>query len=196
MKRNYALLLVIASLVIVSFARLIEHPFNFTPLVAMSIFGVYQCKGKWYSFLLPLVAIFFSDVLVNVFVQNTYLDSPFAYFTTATPYVGYVTLLLIGCLGLIMKNAKATTVTLYSLIGSLVFYLVTNTSAWIVDPANLYSNDLAGLAQCLYAGIPFYKNEITGSFFLNQIAGDLFFNGVLFGMFALATNKIKSLQTA
>lgn len=196
MKRNYALLLVIASLVIVSFARLIEHPFNFTPLVAMSIFGVYQSKGKWYSFLLPLVAIFFSDVLVNVFVQNSYLDSPFAYFATATPYVGYATLLLIGCLGLIMKNAKATTVTLYSLIGSVVFYLITNTAAWIMDPANLYSNDLAGLVQCLYAGIPFYKNEITGSFFLNQVAGDLFFNGLLFGMFALATNKFKSLQTA
>lgn len=196
MKRNYALLLVVASLIIVSFARLMEHPFNFTPLVAMSLFGVYQSKGKWYSFLLPLVAIFFSDILVNVFVQNSYLNSPFAYFTTATPYVVYGTLMLVGCLGLIMKNAKASTVTLFSVIGSLLFYVVTNTAAWIVDPANLYSNDLAGLAQSLYAGIPFYKNEITGSFFLNQLAGDLFFNGILFGMYALATNKIKSLQTA
>lgn len=196
MKSNNTILLVIASLILVSFARLVEHPFNFTPLAAMALFGVYQSKGNWYSFLLPLVAIFFSDVLVNMFVQSAHLESTWSYFTTPTPYVVYASLMLVGVLGLFMKNTKASSIVAYSFVGSILFYLVTNIAAWIVDPAALYANDLNGLAQSLWAGVPFYKNQITGSFFLNQIAGDLFFNGLLFGSFALVSNRIKNIQTA
>lgn len=194
MNRNLIVFLVAISLVMVSFARLVEHPFNFTPLAAMALFGVYQLKGKWFGFLLPLLAIIFSDVLVNAFVQNEHTGI-LNYFTTATPYVVYGSLMLVGALALFMKNARTSTVMLYSIAGSFLFYFITNTAAWVTDPYNLYANDLSGLAQSLWAGIPFYNNEITGSFLLNQLAGDLFFNGILFGMFALASKRINALKT-
>lgn len=195
MKQNNSLLFVAVTLIIVAFARLVDHPFNFTPLAAMALFGVYYMKNKWFAFLLPLLAIMFSDVLVNLFVQNEHTGL-WEYFLNPTAYVVYGSLMLVGSLGLLMKNTKATSIMGFSILGSLLFYLVTNTAAWITDFGNLYSNDLSGLVQSLWAGIPFYNNEITGSFFLNQLAGDLFFNALLFGSYALASKRIRLFQTA
>lgn len=195
MKQNNSLLFVAITLIIVAFARLVDHPFNFTPLAAMALFGVYYMKNKWFAFLLPLLAIMFSDVLVNLFVQNEH-TGVWEYFLNPTAYVVYGSLMLVGSLGLLMKNTKATSIVGFSILGSLLFYLVTNTAAWITDFGNLYSNDLSGLVQSLWAGIPFYNNEITGSFFLNQLAGDLFFNALLFGSYALASKRIRLFQTA
>lgn len=195
MKQNNSLLFVAVTLIIVAFARLADHPFNFTPLAAMALFGVYYMKNKWFAFLLPLLAIMFSDVLVNLFVQNEH-TGVWEYFLNPTAYVVYGSLMLVGSLGLLMKNTKATSIMGFSILGSLLFYLVTNTAAWITDFGNLYSNDLSGLVQSLWAGIPFYNNEITGSFFLNQLAGDLFFNALLFGSYALASKRIRLFQTA
>lgn len=195
MKQNNSLLFVAITLIIVAFARLVDHPFNFTPLAAMALFGVYYMKNKWFAFLLPLLAIMFSDVLVNLFVQNEH-TGVWGYFLNPTAYVVYGSLMLVGSLGLLMKNTKATSIMGFSILGSLLFYLVTNTAAWITDFGNLYSNDLSGLVQSLWAGIPFYNNEITGSFFLNQLAGDLFFNALLFGSYAIASKRIRLFQTA
>lgn len=195
MKQNNSLLFVAITLIIVAFARLVDHPFNFTPLAAMALFGVYYMKNKWFAFLLPLLAIMFSDVLVNLFVQNEHTGI-WEYFLNPTAYVVYGSLMLVGSLGLLMKNTKATSIMGFSILGSLLFYLVTNTAAWITDFGNLYSNDLSGLVQSLWAGIPFYNNEITGSFFLNQLAGDLFFNALLFGSYAIASKRIRLFQTA
>ncbi len=195
MKQNNSLLFVAITLIIVAFARLADHPFNFTPLAAMALFGVYYMKNKWFAFLLPLLAIMFSDVLVNLFVQNEH-TGVWEYFLNPTAYVVYGSLMLVGSLGLLMKNTKATSIMGFSILGSLLFYLVTNTAAWVTDFGNLYSNDLSGLVQSLWAGIPFYNNEITGSFFLNQLAGDLFFNALLFGSYALASKRIRLFQTA
>ena len=195
MKQNNSLLFVAVTLIIVAFARLADHPFNFTPLAAMALFGVYYMKNKWFAFLLPLLAIIFSDVLVNLFVQNEH-TGVWEYFLNPTAYVVYGSLMLVGSLGLLMKNTKATSIMGFSILGSLIFYLVTNTAAWVTDFGNLYSNDLSGLIQSLWAGIPFYNNEITGSFFLNQLVGDLFFNAFLFGSYALASKRIRLFQTA
>lgn len=195
MKQNNSLLFVAITLIIVAFARLADHPFNFTPLAAMALFGVYYMKNKWFAFLLPLLAIMFSDVLVNLFVQNEH-TGVWEYFLNPTAYVVYGSLMLVGSLGLLMKNTKATSIMGFSILGSLLFYLVTNTAAWITDFGNLYSNDLSGLVHSLWAGIPFYNNEITGSFFLNQLAGDLFFNALLFGSYAIASKRIRLFQTA
>lgn len=195
MNRNQTALLIGVSLICVAFARLIPHPFNFTPLCAMALYGVTYSRNKWLGFLMPLLAIVFSDILVNLTVQKEH-TGVLEYFASLTPYSVYASLMLVGALGLFMKKVTAPRVVLFSISGSLLFYLLTNTTSWIIDTGNMYSNDLSGLLQSLYAGIPFYNNEITGSFFLNGIAGDLFFNGLLFGTHALVSKRILNTQTA
>jgi hypothetical protein len=53
---------------------------------------------------------------------------------------------------------------------SLIFYLSTNFAVWAFS--SLYSHDMAGLAQCYIAALPFLKHTV---------AGDLFWSAVLFG---------------
>src|SRR5690606_4671080 len=125
----------------VSFARLVPHTFNFTPLSAMALYGVTYSRNKWLGILMPLLAIVFSDVLVNLTVQKEH-TAVLQYFTEPTAYCVYASLMLVGALGLFMNKVTAPKVVLFSLSGSLLFYLLTNTTAWIIDIDNLYSNNL------------------------------------------------------
>ena len=185
MKNNiqqYTLLTGFAMLA-VAMARLLPHPFNFTPVAAIALYGGARGKNTGFAFLLPLLAMAFSDLLV---MQFLYPDNgnPFAYFTTQTALGVYLAFGVVVCIGLLLKrNIKVPTVIVASLASSFFFSLITNFFTWLGSP--YYPQNLAGLVGCYTAGIPFYNNEVTGSFFLNQFAGDLFFSGVLFGVHAL-----------
>ena len=52
-------------IIIAALSRIIPHPYNFAPIGAMSIFGAAYFTDKKFSFLLPLFAMFVSDLLVN-----------------------------------------------------------------------------------------------------------------------------------
>jgi hypothetical protein len=101
----------------------------------------------------------------------------------------YLSFAAITGIGLLLKsNASAKRIVAASLASSLLFYVVTNFFTWV--GSTFYPQNLSGLAACYAAGIPFYNNELTGSFFLNQFAGDLFFSGLLFGAHALVSRKV------
>ena len=71
-----------------------------------------------------------------------------------------------------------------SLIGSLLFFIITNFAVWINGG---YSYTFSGLFDCYYMAIPFFKNTI---------AGDLCFNALLFSLFSFAEHKIQALRLA
>lgn len=70
--------------------------------------------------------------------------------------------------------------------GAIVFYLISNTGAWITSPA--YAKTFGGWLQALTVGVPGFPP--TWTFFRNSLAGDLVFTTlfvlcvrpVLFGM--------------
>src|SRR5262245_25260092 len=47
-------------------ARLLPHPPNFTPIGALALFGAAHFQSRWAAFLVPLVAMFISDVGLQV----------------------------------------------------------------------------------------------------------------------------------
>ena len=75
----------------------------------------------------------------------------------------------------------------YSLVGSLLFFLVTNFGTWL--GSTMYPQTGAGLVSAYTAGIPFFQNTVLGT---------LFYSVVLFGSFALLRRRIPALglQTA
>ena len=77
-----------------------------------------------------------------------------------------------------------------AIISSLLFFTITNFGVWAAGGFQL---GISGLVTTLLAGVPFYNNEIFGSFFFNTIAGDFFYCGVLFGSLYLAKSKFPSL---
>jgi len=60
-------------------------------------------------------------------------------------------------------------------IGSALFYLVTNTASWMVEPA--YAKSLSGWAQALTIGLPGYAP--TWTFFRASLLSDLGFSAML-----------------
>lgn len=188
MKQNNILqytLLTGAAMLAVALSRLAPHPFNFTPVVALALYGGARGKSTVFSFALPLLVMVFSDILVMQFLYPEN-GNPFAYFLTKDVLGVYLAFGVVVCIGLLLKrNIKVSTVVLASLVSSFLFYAITNFVSWINNP--FYTQDLAGLMACYTAGIPFYNNDPLGSFFLNQFAGDLFFSGILFGVHALVT---------
>jgi hypothetical protein len=186
MKNNivqYTLLTAFAMIAVAMFRLFPNHPLNFAPVAAIALYGGARGKNVGFSFALPILVMLISDLLV---MQVLYPErgNPLAYFFTKDAFSVYLAFSLIVCVGLLLKrNIKVPTVILASLGSSFLFYVVTNFITWYGAP--FYPQNFAGLIECYAAGIPFYKGDITQSFFLNQFIGDLFFNGVLFGAHAL-----------
>ncbi len=173
----------IALLIFVAAAtRLFPHPPNMTPLGAMALFGSAYFAKKYWSVVIPLAALFVSNLVLNNVMYAQYYDG-FVWFTPQTLWV-YGAMVLVALLGMgLLKKVTAGRVVIGALAASLIFFLVTNMGSWLYDP--IYTKDFNGLLQSYAAGIPFLRNSIIGN---------LVFSGALFGIYHFATQR--KLQTA
>lgn len=174
---------VIAALIlIVALSRLIPAMHNFSPLGALGLFGAAFFKRKSLAFIIPIAAIWLSDVLVNNILYASYYPS-FTWFYDGF-YWQYGSYLLIALIGLfIFKKVNTGRVVVGALAATALFFLVSNFGAWVSSP--LYPKTLPGLMTCYAAGIPFIKGTLLGN---------LLYSGVLFGSFVLLQKKFPVLQ--
>ncbi|MCP9292407.1 DUF6580 family putative transport protein [Gracilimonas sediminicola] len=171
-------------IIIAALSRIIPHPYNFAPIGSMSIFGAAYFTDKKFSFLVPLFAMFFSDLLVNNLLYANFYGG----FTLFTPgfYWMYGAIALIVVAGIfILKKVNTTTVIAGSLSASVIFFLVTNFGVWLSNP--MYPQGIEGLLMSYTAGIPFFHYTVIG---------DLFYSGVMFGAFEYAKTKTPAFQRA
>lgn len=165
-------LFIASAILLAAISRVLPHPFNFTPIAAMALFGGALLTDKRIAFIIPLLAMVISDLLLE-------LISGIGWHNTIL-YV-YASFVLITFIGIYMrKNLKAGNIILASLVSSILFFLITNFGVWAADG---FKFGLSGLLTAYLAGIPFYNHELFGSFFFNTLAGDLFYCGILFGSF-------------
>lgn len=162
--------LVLAGMVLAAAAaRLLPHPWNFTPIGAMALFGGAQFASKRAAFLIPLAALFLGDLVLGL-----HRLMPFVYGCFA----------LTVCLGFwVRRQPRAGRIVIASVVSSTVFFLVTNFSVWAC--LDTYPKNAAGLIECYVAGLPFLRNGLLG---------DLLYAGVLFGGLALAERRFTSLR--
>jgi hypothetical protein len=119
-----------------------------------------------FKFLVPLGALLISDVILNF-----YYDAPLL-----APLIAcrYLTLIVIGFLGLALQNrASLKTLLPASILASTIFYVVTCTFAWLSDPG--YVRNFAGLIQSLTVGLTNYSATPSWMFFRNSLISDLIF---------------------
>lgn len=151
--------------------RLIPHPPNFAPIAAMALFGGAHFTQKRTAFLVPLLAMFVSDLII---VGGYHAMLPIVYGCFA----------LTVCLGMLIRlKITPLTIGIAALSGSILFFIITNFGVWAVF--SFYPRSLDGLIQCYVAAIPFFRNTI---------AGDLVFATILFGSFALAQKYIPAIR--
>ncbi|TAL61727.1 MAG: hypothetical protein EPN85_04120 [Bacteroidetes bacterium] len=175
-------LFVTVAILIAAISRVLPHPPNFTPIAAIALFGGAYISDKRLAFLLPLLIMFISDSLLEL-VSGIGFHNTLLYV-----YASFVVVTLIGIY--IRNNAKSGNIILASLISSILFFIVTNFGVWAASGFEL---GFGGLIVTYAAGIPFYNNSISGSFFLNTIVGDLFYCGILFGSLYFAKSKFPRL---
>jgi hypothetical protein len=167
--KNHRLLFISILILSAAFSRLIPHPANFTAIGAMALFAGARMRFGAGGLVIPMVALLLSDVIIGFHT------------TMWGVYVGFVLVWLIGNIWL--KEGGFRKIAIASIGGSTLFFLVSNFAVWM--QGTYYPLSLEGLAACYAAAIPFYSNDIFGSFALNSVMGDLFFNGVLFGALSL-----------
>lgn len=184
-------LFITCAIVIAAISRVLPHPPNFTPIGAMALFAGAGFSNKKFAFIIPLLAMFISDSILQWISGIGFHNTMFFVYGSFLATVGMGFLL--------RKNSNAGRVIIVSVLSSCIFFVVTNFATWWLEGTNgapLYPHTLQGLILCFVQGIPFYNNDIFGSFFANTLIGDLFYCGILFGSFYFAKSKFPVLRVA
>ncbi len=172
--------ILLSTLLGMAMLRLIPHLPNFAPIGAMALFGGAYFSKKWQSFLLPLGALFISDIAINYIVYQKLV-----LFHSMWLWV-YGSFSLIVCLGwYLLKRVNIKNLLFASFSASIIFYVITNFGVWVVDPINLYPNTGTGLFACYLAGVPYL---------LGTIFGDFFYSAIFFTVFELAQSRFLILK--
>jgi hypothetical protein len=138
---------------------------NFAPLAAIALCGAAYFPTR-FKFAVPLGALFVSDLFLNYIYGAPLVQ--------AQMVSRYFALALVGVIGFALQNrASFKTLLPASLVGSTIFYLITNIFSWVSDPG--YVKTFGGLIQALTIGLPEYSATPTWMFFRNTILSDLFF---------------------
>ena len=140
-------LLPVSLILILSFSRLIPHPWNFTPMLAVGIFSGFYFK----QFYLGLFIVIFS-----MFLADLYLGFH------GTMFFTYIALAIAVLLGHFIKHFKFIEILLGGLASSVCFFIVTNFGAWLV--LDMYEKNLAGLIKSYVLAIPFFHNTLISTF--------------------------------
>lgn len=172
-KQNNSLLIIAALMILAAAcARLFVYP----PIIAMAIFGGAVIKDKRLAFVLPLVAMFLSDVMFELFTSTRG-------FYGWEQLAQYGIFALITWLGFLMKKINVLNVLGFSIAGSLVFYFLSNSASFLFDTYNAYTHDFNGYLACMKAGIPFIKIPLIS---------DLVYSCILFGGYYLMERAVFS----
>ena len=144
---------------------------NFSPMAAIAMCGAIYFPRK-IAILAPLAAFFVSDLILNAY----YLATPHVTSIVSVRMIPeYLALGLSAALGWKLRaNPKAAMILGASVLGSIAFYVITNTGDWLTEP--LYAKTLAGWTQALTTGLPGYPPTFT--FFRNTFASDLLFTAL------------------
>jgi hypothetical protein len=137
------------------------------------------CAGVYFprrmAWWLPLSTLFVTDLLMNLFYyQTSPLDD-----RMVINYLAYGSIIFLGQ----RFKPRFAWLALLSggLLGAILFYVVTNTASWLVDPA--YPKTLFGWVQALTVGTPGWPH--TWEFFRNTLLSGGLFTGLFAGAMKL-----------
>jgi len=151
-------------------SRLIPHPWNATPLMAIALFGGTYLSKRW-AVALPLIIVVFTDLFLGFHSTIPFTWSAFA---------------LSGLLGRqwLREHTTPPRILTAAIGGSIMFFFVSNFGVWATQI--LYPKTMAGLWQCYTAALPFFRT---------MLLGDIVYTGVIFGLFAFLTTQRAVHQT-
>lgn len=180
-KESLPKVLLIAGLIFLTIlGRLITNHmeiYNFTAIGAGALFSGVVFKDKKYAYLVPMAALFLSDVFFELFTNIQ------GFYGGGEQIFVYGAFILTTFIGTRIRKANVGNILLASICVGVLFFLLSNLGTFIFR--DIYPHTFSGLLTCYASAIPFYKADLFGSFALNTIMGNVFYSGVLFGAYAL-----------
>jgi len=168
-KENFEML-AIAIVVVGLISRVVLHIPNFTPVIALALFGG-AALSRRNAVILPVVVMAVTDLVLGV-----HSTMPFT----------WGSMILIALLGVWLRERKTTThVALASIASAVLFFIITNLGSWLA--MSLYPKTWAGLLECYIAAWPFFRNSLFST---------LIFSVVLFGGYELLVARVKKTRWA
>lgn len=157
-------IIAIALVILGILGRLLPHAWNFAPIAAIGLFAGARL-GKKYAFVLPVAAMFLSDMFIGFYDWRIN--------TTV-----YVAMALSGLIGLCIKKYRnPVAIVTGSIAASTIFFVITNAAVWMFT--TMYNSSIQGLLASLSAGLPFFRNALIG---------DLWYSLAFFGAYELVFN--------
>lgn len=166
--RFYTLLGMIIS---AAFLRMIPHPPNVTPVMAMALFGGAYIDNRRLAFLIPCAVMLASDAMLGF-----HRFMPFVYGAMAAAVL----------IGFRLRGGKnVIKMLMAAVLASVLFYLITNFGVWATGW--IYPKTPGGLLECYAAALPFLRLNLLGN---------LIYTGLLFGGFSLLEKTFSYLKPA
>ena len=151
----------VSLILLLAFSRLLPHPPNFTPIVAVAIMSGYFFRNVNLSFVVLLIAMLLVDAFLGFYKHMFFV---------------YLSLFLITFIFFkISDKINLKNLFVFGFLGSLIFYLVSNFGVWasgVLSPiTNLpYEKNLNGLINCYFLAIPFFKNTLVSTIIFSYAA--------------------------
>jgi hypothetical protein len=166
---------IVFTIILIALAAICKYIFGpdldwsgFSPVIAIALFSGFIMQRKNASFILPLLALFISDAVIQfLYSQNLF---PYAGFYDGQ-WKNYLILLLSTLIGWGLKGKNYKSLLAGTIAAPTIFFLVSNFAVWAGQTLT-YSKDFNGLMACYVAGLPFYKNSLLATL--------LFTPGILF----------------
>ncbi len=159
------------------------RPLGFAPQIAVALFSGSIIKNRKYAFLMPLMAMFVSDLFFEVLYRNGLSEIKGFYGGQLTNYLLFVGLTVIG---FFVKANSVKSIGIGSIVAPTVYFVFSNFSSWAFGGLKIngakYTTSLSDFWECYTVALPFYKNSIVAT---------ICFAAVFFGSYALVNSKLK-----
>ena len=137
----------ISLILILALSRLVPHPYNFSPMLAVGVFSGFYFRQFYLSLFIVIFSMFIGDILLGFH---------------STMFFTYISLATAVLIGLYVKRFKFTEIFFGGLASSVCFFIITNFGAWLT--LEMYTKNFAGLFQSYGMAIPFFHNTLTSTF--------------------------------
>jgi hypothetical protein len=162
------MVLVLGLLIIGALARFLPHAPNFSPVVAIALFGgVYLRRSQ--ALWLPLALMAVTDLVIGL-----HATVPFT----------WGSVVLASFIGLwVREKASPVRVAAGALLSAALFFVITNFGSWLA----FYPQTAAGLRDCYILAIPFFRTMLIST---------AIYSIVLFGAYEFLAVRFKNTRLA
>jgi Family of unknown function (DUF6580) len=160
-------------------------PDNFSAAYALAFCAGVYFRGSlaWW---LPLGTMLASNILLNAFYYHFPILDSYMVFTL------FAFACVIGLGRFFRPDSSLGKLVLGGLLGAILFYLVSNTMAWIFEPTQPYPKSVSGWIQALTTGTPGWPE--TWKFFRNTLLSSGLFSALFVGSMK-AVQKAEQTET-